>query len=76
MPSVYSYGSMIIYLFILFPDIILYQDTGNFHIHMPGYIIEIDNNLALKVIQFIVLASSFPLNPLRMNNKITKWRFL
>lgn len=68
---------MITYLFITFQDITLYQDTGNFHIHVLGYITETDNGLALKGIQFIVLASSFfPLNPVRMDNKITNWRFL
>lgn len=61
---------MTTYLFITFQDIHLYQNTGNFHIHMFGYITEIDNGLALKVIWFIVLASSsFPLNPVRMDNK-------
>lgn len=68
---------MITYPFITFQDITLYQDTGNFHIHLLGYITEIDNGLAVKLIQFIVLASfSFPLNPVRMDNKITNWRFL
>lgn len=68
---------MVTYLFTTFQDIILYRDTGNFHIHMLGYITKADNSLGLKGNRFIVLASSsFPLNPVGMENKIINWRFL